>query len=64
MTEFVLPNCRRSQGPEICDLTFRVYNDTANGFLDGAMEVEDVDEALELAAVLAGSYMATLTLDK
>ena len=37
--------CRNSQGAEICDLTFRVYNDTANGFLDsGAMEVEDVDQ--------------------
>ena len=36
-------------------MTFRVYNETADGFLDGTMEVEDVDAALELAAVLAGS---------
>ena len=45
-------------------MTFRVYNDTANGFLEGAMEVEDVDEALELAAMLAGNNMASLTLDR
>ena len=53
--------CRNSQGLEICDLTFRVFNDTANGFLEGgAMAVEDVDEALELAALLAGSECFTL----
>ena len=54
MTESFRPQCRKTQGSEICDLTFRVYNDTANRFLDGGMEVEDVDEALELAAMLAG----------
>ena len=36
-------------------MTFRVYNETVDGFLDGTMEVEDVDAALALAAALAGS---------